>query len=609
MKLRIRLRRRMLRFHRRSVLKIATLWQTRWGERSFLIAIATGIGALAAVAAAGLHALVSYFEALGIRLSQPHESYGFFWLVLLLLLPMTGLTASFLVQRYLGGPRYAKSLSPLILQITRKRTNIPLVETWNHILSSALSVGFGGSAGLEAPSVLTGAAIGANSASIMNVNRKHRNLLLGCGAAAAISAIFDSPIAGVLFAAEVLIPEITISALVPMVMSSAVAAVVSRMITDESHFIPAVAMPWEIEAVPCYLLLGIFCALIGVYVIRCAYLLGDKLKARFRSPWLRLFTGGSILCLLLFLFPILRGQGYLYIGKLFSGNLSEIAQSSPLLSLIPSETLILVIIVLAVLLLKVVASVLTVDSGGDGGIFAPSMFIGAFTGFAFARVVNLTGLIELQECNFVVVGMCGVFTAVMRAPLTGIFLIAEVTGGYVLLVPLMIVSAVSFLISHIFEPNSIYRKALVENNLVANNRDLAILRSQAVRLNLNREFHVLKADQPLSELIALVEKTPEDIFPVLNHHGKLLGIVHLAKIMSAVLNPNLHDLLLVMDLMERPDGVLRPDDDLSMAMANFEKYDLKYLPVCDKDETFLGFISKARLFTQYRSMIREATTF
>jgi len=584
-------------------------WQTRWGERSFLVMLSIAIGALAAVAAAGLHTLVLYFEKFGIWLTEPHEKHEYVWLALLLFLPMAGLLASFLVQRFLGGPRYAKSLSPLILQLSRKRTNIPVVEMFNHMLSSAFSVGFGGSAGLEAPSVLTGAAIGANSASFLNVNRSRRNLLLGCGSAAAISAIFDSPIAGVLFAAEVLLPEFGVSALVPMMMSSAVAAVVSRMIAGDNHFFFAITDPWRTDAIPCYFLLGLICALVGVYVIKCAYFTGDKLKARFHSSWHRLFVGGGLLCVLLFLFPILRGQGYLFIEKLFRGNLADIAANSPLLSLIPSETAILVIVFVAVLLLKVIASVLTVDSGGDGGIFAPAMFIGAFTGFGFARLVNLTGLIQLQEHNFVAVGMCGVFTAVMRAPLTGIFLIAEVTGGYILLVPLMIVSAVSYLLAHIFEPNSIYRKALVEGNLLDNDRDRTMLRALPVRLNVSRNYHVLKVDQPIERLINLVESTPEEIFPVLDDGGKLLGVVHLDKILSVMLNPKVYGLLLVIDLMEQPAGVVSPDDDLAKAMSHFEKFNLKYLPVCDENGIFHGFLAKAPIFAKYREMVRETDNF
>lgn len=600
----------LLRLHRRFILRTVRFWQTRWGERSLIILLAILIGAAAAIAAALLHMLVTRLEAFGIWLAgTPHDNHGFGWLGILLVLPLAGMLLSFLVQRYLGGPRYAKSLSPLILALNRRRTGIPAVEIFNHMLSSALSVGLGGSAGLEAPSVLTGAAIGSNSAGFLHIDRRHRSLLVGCGSAAAISAIFDSPIAGVLFAAEVLLPEFSVSALIPMIMSSAVATVVSRQIIGDNQFFLAINAPWQANAIPCYFLCGIFCALVGVYVIKAAYFTSAQLKSRFRNPWLRLFAGGSVLCVILLVFPLLRGQGYLYIEKLFTGDMEGLAASAPLLGWIPSQSALLVVLVAVVILVKVIASVLTVDSGGDGGIFAPSMFIGAFAGFAFARLVNLTGVIQLQEYNFVAVGMCGVFTAVMRAPLTGIFLIAEVTGGYILLVPLMIVSSVSWFVARFFEPNSIYRKALVENNLLDDDRDRTMLRRLPVRLLLSRDYHVLKLNDPLQKVTGLVERTPEEIFPVLDDSGKLIGVVHLEKILAVMLNPKVYSLLVVFDLMEPPLGIVSPDDDLAWAMANFEKHNLAYLPVCDASGTFHGFIAKASIFSRYRRMVRESDSF
>ena len=600
----------LLRLHRRFILRAVRFWQTRWGERSLIILLAILIGGAAAFAAALLHTLVTRLEAFGIWLAgTPHDNHGLGWLGILLVLPLAGMLLSFLVQRYLGGPRYAKSLSPLILALNRRRTGIPVVELFNHMLSSALSVGLGGSAGLEAPSVLTGAAIGANSAGFLHIDRRHRSLLVGCGSAAAISAIFDSPIAGVLFAAEVLLPEFSVSALIPMIMSSAVATVVSRQIIGDNQFFLAINAPWQANAIPCYFLCGIFCALVGVYVIKAAYFTSAQLKSRFRNPWLRLFAGGSVLCLILLMFPLLRGQGYLYIEKLFTGDMAGLVASAPLLGWIPSQSALLVILVAVVILGKVIASVLTVDAGGGGGMFAPAAVLGAVPGFAFARLVNLTGVIQLQEYNFVAVGMCGVFTAVMRAPLTGIFLIAEVTGGYILLVPLMIVSSVSWFVARFFEPNSIYRKALVENNLLDDDRDRTMLRRLPVRLLLSRDYHVLKLNDPLQKVTGLVERTPEEIFPVLDDNGKLIGVVHLEKILAVMLNPKVYSLLVVFDLMEPPLGIVSPDDDLAWAMANFEKHNLAYLPVCDASGTFHGFIAKASIFNRYRRMVRESDSF
>ena len=604
----MRLKRLLFVIHRDTVLKSVSFWTDKWGENSLLVVLSVFIGIAGALLAAVLHKLVSCLEKVGNTLAASENAV---WYWLLLILPFVGIGASFLVQRFLGGPRYAKSLSPLILALNRKKHNIPVSEMFTHMLSSGLSVGLGGSAGLEAPSVLTGAALGANTASFFHVDRRRRSLLLGCGAAAAIAAIFDSPVAAVLFAAEVLLPEFSVSALIPMLMSSAVATICHRVLVGESTIFYAINAPWRTNAIPAYFLCGVLCALVGVYVVKMAYYLSDKLKHRFRNKWVRLLFSGSLLCLLLAVFPLLRGQGYAFIGALFHGDMESIRNSAPLLKMLDflSPPVLLVILIAAGIFIKVIASVLTVDGGGDGGIFAPSMFIGAFTGFAFARLVNLTGLIELQEYNFVAVGMCGVFTAVMRAPMTGVFLIAEVTGGYLLLVPLMIVSSVSFFTARFFEPNSIYRKALAESHLLHNNRDEALLQRLPVRLNLSRNYHVLKAEQPLSELSKLISRTSEEIFPVLDNSGHLLGVVHLEKILTVMLDPQVHSLLVVMDLMETPCGVVTPDDDLAGAMRNFEKFNLKYLPVCDQQGMFHGFVSKAAIFVKYRRMVREADDF
>ena len=603
----------VMRRQRKWVLHAVNFWHSRWGERSFLAALAIVIGVLTGLAASGLHYLV---EQLGHFVeSVPHmvKNAGggiVLGIVIFALFPLIGMILSYIVQRLLGGARYAKSLSPLILALNRKRPTMPFTETFSHLFSSALAVGCGGSAGLEAPSVLTGAAIGANTGSFWFVAKKRRALLLGCGASAAIAAIFDSPIAGVLFAAEVLLPEFSVSALVPMIMSSAVASVVSRMLVKDMEFFIAETNPWHFNAVPCYVLCGVVCALIGVYVIKMAYFLSNRLKNKLRSPWMRLMVAGGILCLILWMLPVLRGQGYWFIERLFAGDMEGFREKSTFLqSLPPGQWVIFVLLALAIFL-KVVAAVLTVDGGGDGGIFAPSMFTGAFTGFAFAHLVNLTGVITLQENNFAAIGMCGVFTAVMRAPLTGIFLIAEMTGSYALLVPLMIVSSVAYFFAHLLEPNSVYRKALAESKLLVNDRDETMLQRLQVRFNINRRFHELHAGDRLFQLIRQVESSPETpAYPVLDGEGKLLGVVYLDRVMKAMLNKDEFDFLLIYDVMENPPEILNPDDDLAKAMVAFDLYHAEVLPVCDSKGIFMGFLEKDRIFNKYRRMVKEADNF
>lgn len=598
--------------HRWAIFQLVQLWRIKGHENSLVILLALLIGAITAVAAALLHVMVGRLADFSVWLTGAAKDLGGHgWLALFFILPLLGLTLSYLVQRYLGGLQYAKSLTPLVFALDRRRTFIPAIETINHILSSALSVGLGGSAGLEAPSVLTGAAIGSCASRFFYIEQRHRTLLIGCGAAAAISAIFDSPVGGVLFVAEVLLPQFSVSALAPMLLASAVATVISRLIFGQNLFFLAITGPWEQHAVPYYFVCGAVCAFVGIYVIRVAYFLGSKLHRIFTNPWFRLLVGGTGLCVLLVVFPILRGQGYRYIELVFSGDVQAVLNDVPILHWLPAGPWVPVVIIAAGVFLKAIASVLTVESGGDGGIFAPCLVIGAFTGFAFARLVNLSGLTQLQEFNFVAAGMCGVFTAVMHAPMTGIFLIAEVTGGYVLLVPLMIVSAVSWLTARSVEPNSIYRKALVEKKLIDDDPDQGMLKRVPVAECVNSSYQVLRANDTIATVIHLVEKmaVPDDVFPVLDGHGKLQGVVHLEKVLAAMLNPKIHDMLLIFDLMDPPLGILQPEDDLLQAMNHFDKYNLKNLPVCAKTGKFCGFIERTPIFTRYRRMVSETENF
>ena len=603
----------LFRLHRQGIVKSVESWQKRGGERAIIILLSFIIGAATACAAAVLHILVAKLDKIGLYIEsiQVENNRPWYWIALAALVPLAGLIISFSIQKGIGGKFYAKSLSPLILALYRRRNKIPLRDCFTHMLSSGFAVGFGGSAGLEAPSVLTGAALGANASTLIGIDRKQRNLLIGCGAAGAISGIFSSPIGGVLFAVEVLLPEFSVASLVPMLISSATAMVVSRLITDgHSPLMFANDQVWVDNAIPFYFLLAIYSALIGVYVIRTASHLGSKLKSKLPNAKVRVLVSGVLLCAMLFIFPVLRGQGYAVIEMLFRSDTATLCRTSAILQFIPQPVL-LGVILIAGLLLKVVVSVLTVEGGGDGGIFAPSMVIGAFAGFAFARLVNLTGLVHLSEANFVVAGMCGVFTSVMKAPLTGIFLIAEVTGGYRLLVPLMIVSAASWFISRILEPYSIYRKPLAESLLMVDDKDQAMLKRIPVRLAVSTVYQTLSPDDGVSKVSTLLKDSGKrnNIYPVIDDDGKFCGIVRLEKILTAMLDPELAATLVVYDLMETPRGVLSTDDDLAWAVENMERHDMRDLPVVNRNGRFIGFVSYNTVFRKYRNLVRETESF
>ena len=595
----------LLRLRRKSISRLDKLWRRRWSERSRLVPVAMLIGLAAALAAAALHFAVHKLEIFAKFLGESSNPY---LVAAFVALPVLGLVLSFFSQRLLGGVRYAKSLSPLILALHRRKTRIPFRETFNHLISSALSVGCGGSAGLEAPSVLTGAAIGANTSGFFNFDRRSRMLLIGCGAAAAISAIFGSPIGGVLFAVEVLLPQFSVGALVPILIASAVAMVVSQTFFPQEQVLFVLNENWRSDAIPFYFICGIVCAFVGVVLIRSVYRVGALLKQKLTTPYRKLCGGGIILGLILALFPILRGQGYGFIKALFDGKTELLSDSAMFLKGLP-PTALLALLITVVILLKGMISALTVDSGGDGGIFAPTMMVGAFTGFAFARLVNLSGIIDLQEPNFVVVGMCGVFSAVLRAPLTGVFLIAEVTYSYNLLVPLMIVSSLSWAVARHFEPQSIYRKALVETGLLSDDSDLSMLQTLSVRVCVNTEFAALQPTWTTTKMREIVTNAPGcENFPVLDEEGKLLGVVKLEQLKSVLFDP-ITASLLVFDLMEKPRTILADDDDLSRAMNALERFRTDVLPVNGKDGKFMGFVHEQDIFKLYRGLVRESDSF
>ncbi|MBE6357270.1 MAG: chloride channel protein [Lentisphaerae bacterium] len=596
----------LLKLRRRSLRTINKPWGGNSGLRFRTALIAMLIGIAAAIAAAILHDMVALLEKCGSQIKNQNKWYsdGIF-----LIFPLLGISLSYLIQRSIGGNRYAKSLSPLILALNRRRTNIPLRDTFTHVLSSALSVGCGGSAGLEAPSVLTGAAIGANTAGLFGIDRRQKMLMIGCGAAAAISAIFQSPIGGILFAVEVLLPGFSVSALIPILISSAVAMVVSRAFFHHEQVLYFVNPEWKLEAIPFYFLCGIFCAAVGVFVIRSVYFCTAMLKKYLPAPGKRILAGGSIVCIVLAIFPILRGQGYAFIIQMLEGNMDYLVKDAPFAGKL-SIPVAAGIIIAAAIILKAAVSALTVESGGDGGIFAPAMFIGAFTGFAFAKLVNMTGIIDLQEENFAVIGMCGVFSAVLRAPLTGIFLIAEVTFSYILLVPLMIVSSVSHAVARMFEPHSIYRKALAEADLLTDDRDQEMLRTLSVRVCITTEYTSLSNELSIGKMRKIIEDAPKsECYPVLNDSGELQGIIRLEQITPVLLDSDFAKSMLVFDLMDSPRWILNEDDTLARAMSLLEKSKLSHLPVNNVHGKFMGFVSATDIFKLYRGLVREADSY
>jgi CIC family chloride channel protein len=473
-----------------------------------------------------------------------------------------------------------------------------------HMITSAITIGFGGSSGLEAPIATTGSAIGSNYARTYHLNYRQRTLLLSCGAAAGIAAAFNAPIAGVLFAIEILLLDISATAFIPLIIASAVGALCSNIILQDGILLSfKTQIPFNFYNVPFYVLMGIFAGLLATYHSR-TFLKVDAWFAKQKSPYVKVFIGGGILAVLILLFPPLFGEGYSSVIALSQNSTQSLLNASILKDFITNEWLILVFIG-GIMLAKTFAVGATISSGGNGGNFAPSLMTGAFLGFFFSRFVNLTGFGKLPESNFTLVAMAGVMSGVMHAPLTAIFLIAEVTGGYGLMIPLMIVASISYTVSRFIEPESIESKKLAQKGaVIIHDRDKKILSDLSLSNLIETNFQSILETARLRDLIAVIEKTTRNIFPVITEEGKLTGVIELNSIREIMFNTELYDKIVVKELMRKPPAIIEEGESMDEVMKKFDATDSWNLPVTRQGK-YLGFISKSAIFNKYRSELIE----
>ncbi len=517
--------------------------------------------------------------------------------------PLIGIMLTVLYVRFLLKKPLTPGLTRLLYAIARKKLNIPKYETYAHVVTSSLTVGFGGSVGLEAPIVRTGSAIGANLAELLRVGRKKQTLFLACGAAAGMSAIFNSPVGGVIFAFEVLLTEVAVHSFIPLLISAATGAVVAKMLYYEQlFFLPTVE--WNVEAIPFYFMIGGVCGLASVYMIRTTIRMKTYFSKKDR-PLLQIGLGGLALGLMIFLMPPLFGEGYDTINNLLQGKFSALADRTIFYDFLQNEWVLLLFAVL-ILLAKGFASAFTIGLGGNGGVFAPSMFTGALLGFVFAHALNLTGWVELREANFMAVAMAGLLSGVFKSPLTGIFLIAEITGGYALFVPLMLVSAISYFVSNYFEPYSVFTTELYQKGQWAptHERDLNILKNMSVKPLIETNFLTIQPDQTLGEFIKIIAKSRRNVFPVVNNEGYFKGIILLDDVREIMFDTELYDIKTVKDIMHNPPAMVEISEPMEKVMDKFERHQAWNLPVVDNGY-YIGFVSKSSIFNQYRQMLIE----
>jgi len=568
-------------------------------NKQFLILSAVVVGLWAGLTAVILKVSVHYLQSV-------LQSFGRQYSWIYFAAPAIGILATLIFVKVFLAGKIVRGTSHVLLAIAKKSSKLPRSEIFSHVATSALTVGMGGSAGLESPIVQTGSAIGSVFSSLFPINYRDRTLLLACGAAAGIATAFNAPIAGVLFALEVLLVDINISAFIPLLIAGATGALCSKIILDEDILLSFKNISeFNYYNVPFYILLGGVCGLVSVYYIKVFLRIEGYFKSIFRSTATRFLMGCILLGVLILVFPALFGEGYSAVKSLAVSKPTDLFDGSPLQQILSSGTIAIGVAVLLVGLIKVFAVVFTLGAGGNGGNFAPALLVGSCLGFSFAYLINATGLIHLPISNFCLVAMAGVLTGIFHSPLTAIFLIAEITGGYELIIPLMIVSALSTAVSKYLSPLSLDEAKLQEESqLVSWNKDNHLLSELSLAELIEKDFVAVKIDSTLRTLVAAVAKSKRTIFPVLGQDETLVGIISLDNIREIMFDSTKYDLVKVDSLMQKPVVTIEISSDMSAIMEQFDKTGIWNIPVL-RHGKYIGFISKSRLLSSYRDRLKE----
>ena len=559
------------------------------------------VGLLSALAAALLKNAIHYTHQI-LTGGITSESGSYLYLVY----PVIGMLMTLLFVNYIVKDKIGHGISRILYAISKKKSYLRAHNTWSSIVATTLTIGFGGSVGAEAPIVLTGSSIGSSIGRFFKLNYKNITLLVGCGAAGAVSGIFKAPIAGIVFTLEILMLDLTISSIVPLLISSVTAATVAYFLMgDKVLFTFNVVEAFNISNIPWYMLLGIISGLISLYFSKMTLFLESSYE-KIRNIYLRLTLGGIVLGGLIYLFPPFYGEGYDTIMSLLQGN-SDLVLSHGFFNQFSDNFLIISLFMVGLVFLKVVASSSTNGAGGVGGIFAPTLFIGGINGFFVASLLKRYVNIDLSDNRFVLVGMAGMMAGVMHAPLTAIFLIAEITGGYSLLIPLIITSTVAYITTRSFEKHSIYHVQLAERGeLITHDKDKAVL----IRMNWKKEIETdllkIKPNGTLGDLIKVISKSKRNIFPVVDEYNILEGVVCLDDVREIMFQQELYETTFVKDLMTIPPSYIDKKENIETVMETFRKTGAWNLPVLDNGY-YVGFISKSRIYATYRELLVESS--
>lgn len=577
--------------------------EERIGEARFILLLSLLIGVLTALAALALHFIIRQIEHL---LTSSFLSDQSNWLYLIY--PVVGIYFTALFVKYVVKDDIGHGITKILYAISRKGGKIKGHNCWSSVIASAITIGFGGSVGAEAPIVLTGSSIGSNLGKLFNLDTRTIMLLVGCGAAGAVSGIFKAPIAGIVFTLEVLMVDLTMSSLLPLLISSITATAVAYIFTGmDSLFTFHLDSAFVVERIPSSVLLGVFCGLVSTYFIKMSGIC-EGFFARFKHHfYYRLLMGGTLLSVLIFLFPSLYGEGYSDINLILGGSTETDWSELLSRSLFYGHSNLLLVYVFLVVLTKVFATTATNGSGGCGGTFAPSLFLGCMSGFLFAYLWNFYEIgVYVPVKNYALLGMAGLMSGVMHAPLTGVFLIAELTGGYQLLLPLMIVSVCSYLTSVTFYPYSIYANQLAQQGiLITHHTDHAALTLMSLDSVIDKTFDLVTPDMDLGKLVLSISKSEKPMMPVVDAGRHLLGEVDINKIRHILFRTELYHHYQVRQLMVPPKSVLSVNDPMHDVMQKFDETKAQSLPVLDTNGVLVGYITRERMYSMYRKIVAD----
>ncbi len=571
----------------------------RSGKRSPVIILAFAMGLVAGLAAVILKNAVHYTQ---VFLTRGFDTGEVNWLYMLY--PMVGLLLTVLYVRYLVKDSISHGISKILYAISKKNSLIKTHNMHTSMVASTMTIGFGGSVGLEAPIVLTGSAIGSRIGQYFHLPYKTITLLVACGATGAVAGIFKAPIAGVAFALEVLMIDLTMASLLPLMIAAVTATSVAWLLMgDEVLFTYNLTDVFTVTELPSFIILGLFTGIISIYFSVGLRKIEGWMQ-KIGSVWLRWLIGGLALSMLLVLFPPLFGEGYDTLRQLLMGNPNEILANS--WWFIKSETpWIFLFAITLIILFKVVATAVTNGAGGVGGVFAPSLFLGGISGFFLARLLNTLGWMEVSEVHFTLVGMAGVMAGVMHAPLTAMFLIAEITGGYTLIIPLMITAAIAYITAHLVEPHSVYARRLAQlGELITHNKDKAAMTRMNMKSLIENDFMPVKEDQTLGELVQVVAQSNRNVFPVLADDNTFQGLIIMERLRPVMFKTELYQNTYCRDLMYMPEYLVDADDSVEEAVRKIQASGKFNLVVLDEGK-YIGCVSRARVFSKYREMMKE----